>query len=73
MINECFSEAPESYCWVCVDVVFLPFIFKLVIKYYTSSHRVHDGPYSARLLGYHSIGQGGGVLSVQTEQHLYLK
>ena len=21
MVNKCFSEALESYCWVCVDVV----------------------------------------------------
>ena len=66
-INGKKENNEESYIFV-----FLPFMFKLIIKYYTSSHWVHDGPYGARLLGYHSIGQGG-VLSVQTVQHLYNK
>ena len=31
MVNKCFSEAPESYCWVCVDVVVFGVVVIIVV------------------------------------------
>ena len=31
MVNKCFSEAAESYCWVCFDVVVVFGVVVLII------------------------------------------